>query len=89
MKKNPHLEAVAFRIWTYAEPLGWDVSVPDLADALDLPKREIDKALYYKGWARRLKRRRFHHAAQALASEVWVGMQEIRTTHQPTIGDDE
>lgn len=89
MKEYLHLEAVAFRIWAYAEPLGWDVSVSDLAGALDLPKREIDKALYYKGWARRLKRRRFHHAAHALASEVWVGMQEIRAAHQATIGDAE
>lgn len=89
MKKNDHLEAVAFRIWAYANPLDWDVSVSILADALDLPMREIDKALRHKGWVRRLLRRTNHQAARRLSEEVFLQIAEIRTTHQPTIGDDE
>lgn len=55
MMFNPRTEALAYRIWAYAEPLGWDVSVDDIAAALDVSASRAGRILSIKGWLGRLR----------------------------------
>lgn len=52
---NIKLEALAFRIWQAAEPLGWNLTRRDLAEMLDEPTRRIAWAVIEKGWGSRLR----------------------------------
>lgn len=52
---SPRTEALAYRIWAYAEPRGWDVSINDIADALDVTVRRCGKVCATKGWTSRLR----------------------------------
>lgn len=52
---SPRLEAYAFRIWAYAEPLGWDVSVSDIARETGIRPNIVGRVVNEKGWASRLR----------------------------------
>jgi hypothetical protein len=54
---TPRSAALAFRIWQYAEPLGWDCSVKDIAEGLgDVSWQRVRKVLHLKGWSNRVRR---------------------------------
>lgn len=48
-------EALAFRIWQTADPLGWDITIDALAEELDVSRRDIKTVLGRKGWANRVR----------------------------------
>ena len=52
---NPRTEAIAFRIWQYAAPKGWDVTLRDIADAVGVGLMTVRNILRYKGWAGRVR----------------------------------
>lgn len=52
---NPKSEALAFRIWAYAEPLGWDCTVKDIADELGEGWRRVMNICRHRGWLGRLR----------------------------------
>ncbi|PIL20416.1 hypothetical protein P775_09765 [Puniceibacterium antarcticum] len=52
---TPCAEALAYRIWGYAKPRAWDVSIGDLALALDVDRRRIGIVCARKGWTTRLR----------------------------------
>jgi len=52
---NPKSEALAFRIWAYAEPLGWDCTVKDIAEELGESWQRVSRVCVLKGWASRLR----------------------------------
>jgi hypothetical protein len=56
-RMTPRAQALAFRIWQYAEPLGWDCTVGEIADALGVGNRAISHMAEVKGWAIRLRGR--------------------------------
>lgn len=51
---NPKVEAIAYRVWGYCKDRGWNDSVPDIADALDLPMPTVRAVVRVKGWNNRL-----------------------------------
>jgi hypothetical protein len=55
MTYSPRTEALAFRIWSHCQPIEWDITVPDLADALDEPTNRVRTVVNLKGWQTRLR----------------------------------
>lgn len=55
MSLSPRTQALAYRIWAYCEPLGWDASVRDIAEALGEPISAISGTVGIKGWHTRLR----------------------------------
>lgn len=56
MALSPRSEALAFRIWAYCEPLGWDVTMQDVADALGVHCNRVVRMAGLKGWSGRFRR---------------------------------
>ncbi|EYD71784.1 hypothetical protein [Limimaricola hongkongensis] len=52
---TPRSEALAYRIWAEAKPIGWDCSVTDLAEALDETPQRIGMICRAKGWSDRFR----------------------------------
>lgn len=52
---SPRSEALAYRIWAYANPLGWDCTIAELADALDAKFGSVRNVVSMKGWIGRLR----------------------------------
>lgn len=60
MKSRPKTEALAYRIWAYAEPRGWDVTSAEIATALSEPGRrltpqKVANLCRVRGWSRRMR----------------------------------
>lgn len=53
--RSPKAQALAYRIWCYADPRGWDVTVTDIADALDESPKRIGAVCQNRGWIGRLR----------------------------------
>ena len=54
-KLAPKLETIAFRAWAYCETHGWDRTVADLAQALDLRERQVQNVVNFKRWQNRFR----------------------------------
>ena len=52
---TPRSEAIAFKIWAHCQPLGWNLTNAELADALDLPSARVRAVCQSKGWTTRLR----------------------------------
>lgn len=52
---NPKSEALAYRIWAYASPLGWDCTVKDIADELGESWQRVMSICRHRGWIGRLR----------------------------------
>jgi hypothetical protein len=52
---NPRSAALAFRIWRYAEPLGWDCTVAEIADELRESTQTVNNICWRRGWNRKLR----------------------------------
>lgn len=55
MTASPRTLALRYRIWAHCEPLGWDTSVREIAEALDEPLNVISGIVAGKGWHTRLR----------------------------------
>lgn len=53
--RSPRAMALAYRIWGYASPRGWNVTADELADALDETPQQIGVTVRRMGWANRLR----------------------------------
>lgn len=53
--RNPRAMALAYRIWAHAAPRGWNCTIEDLAEAMDVTVQQVGVILYRKGWAGRLR----------------------------------
>lgn len=52
----PRTEALAYRIWAYATPLGWDCSVKEIAEALgDVSWETVRTVMQHKKWLSRVR----------------------------------
>lgn len=47
--------ALAYRIWAYASPSGWDCSVAEIASALQVGTKTVANIAYARGWRNRLR----------------------------------
>ena len=54
-------EILAFRIWAFAHPKGWDCTLQELADELDESVGRISAVCREKGWSARLRRAAAHY----------------------------
>lgn len=52
---NPRTEAIAFRIWQYAAPKGWDVTLREIADEIGHSVHVIRAIAVRKGWSSRVR----------------------------------
>lgn len=52
---TPRGHAIAFRIWQYCQPLGWDCTLAEVADALDEPLATVRAVIKLKNWGGRLR----------------------------------
>lgn len=52
---NPRIETIAFRIWQYADPREWNVTVQEVADALDLPMTAVRNLCAKRNWSNRMR----------------------------------
>ena len=55
MRLPPRSEALAYRIWAYANPLGWDCTVPEIAEAVGVKPQSVSMLLFNKGWKSRTR----------------------------------
>lgn len=55
MKLKPASEALAYRIWAYAKPIGWDCTVVEIAEALEEHTSRVSNVCHIKGWLPRLR----------------------------------
>lgn len=55
---SPRMEAMAFRIWQYANPRGWDCTVGEIAEALDMHPIPVGRVCAMRGWHVRLRKTR-------------------------------
>jgi hypothetical protein len=55
---TPRAQALAYRIWAFAEPKGWDCTVGEIAEALGVGNRAVSHMAEVKGWAIRLRGRK-------------------------------
>jgi hypothetical protein len=53
---SPKAMALAYRIWAYASPLGWDVTVTEVADAIGSTPNAVGRVGYIKGWSARFRK---------------------------------
>jgi hypothetical protein len=53
---HPRRERIAFQIYQIAEPLGWDITVTELAERLNLTRCEVGWICNKKGWMPRLRK---------------------------------
>lgn len=52
---NPRIETAAFRIWQYASAREWNVTVMEIADALDLGMPTVRNLCIKRGWSNRMR----------------------------------
>jgi len=58
---TPRGHAIAFRIWQYCQPLGWDCTLAEVADAIDVTLPTVRAVIKRKNWGGRLRVTRTHH----------------------------
>ena len=55
MKRPAHFEALAFRVWAYAHPRGWDCTAGEVADALGVSNQAVRGVVVRKHWLGRFR----------------------------------
>jgi hypothetical protein len=53
---DPRSQALAYRIWGYADPREWDVTLAEVADALGEPVPAVRAVIVSRQWANRMRR---------------------------------
>lgn len=48
-------EALRFRIWQFCQPREWDVTIQDIAAALEEPLQRVNATVRYAGWDNRIR----------------------------------
>jgi hypothetical protein len=71
---NSKTAAIAYRIWAYASPKGWDVSVRQIADELQESPHTIVMILRYKKWTDRVRRVQIADHNFLYDPERWVSL---------------
>lgn len=55
MKLTPKSEALAFRIWQYAAPREWNVTLAEIADHLGESVYRVSTTMRWRGWLSRVR----------------------------------
>jgi len=68
---TPRSEAIAYRIWAYANPRGWNCTCGEIADELRVSPHSVGTIVKLKGWIGRVRE-----------SEARIGCHDINTVYQ-------
>ena len=52
---TPRSETLAFRAWAHCQPIGWNITIRDLAEALGESVSRTRSVVVGKGWQQRLR----------------------------------
>ncbi|MBR9819375.1 MAG: hypothetical protein GYB51_00070 [Rhodobacteraceae bacterium] len=52
---NPATETIAFRMWQHCEPIGWNCTIAEAADAIDVSVNRVRRIAGHKGWGHRFR----------------------------------
>lgn len=52
---DPRQETLAFRIWAFAKPRGWNVTCKEIAENLEVTYQSVGHVLRMKGWSDRVR----------------------------------
>lgn len=52
---SPRTHTHRYRIWGYCEPRGWDVTIPEIAEALDLSVGTVSNVIKAARWSNRVR----------------------------------
>ena len=52
---SPATQALAYRIWAHCQPIGWNCSITEIADALGVDWHRVNWTLLRKGWSGRVR----------------------------------
>lgn len=52
---KPRTQTIAFRIWQHCDPLGWDLTMTECADAIELSLATVRHVSVLKGWCGRFR----------------------------------
>ena len=55
-KLSPRSQAIAFRAWAWCEEHGWEHTLQEIADAIDVPMHSLRGIFACKGWQNRVRR---------------------------------
>ena len=69
---TPHMEALAYRIWAYANPRGWKCSYAEIAEGIGLEYWQVNKVFTQKKWTGRVPHMNDDDAFD-LRSRVYAG----------------
>ena len=52
---SPATQALAYRIWAHCQPIGWNCTVKEIAEALGVDWHRVNWTLGRKGWSGRVR----------------------------------
>lgn len=52
---SPATQALAYRIWAHCQPIGWNCTIMEIADALGVDWHRVNWVLRQKGWNGRVR----------------------------------
>jgi len=52
---SPRAQALAYRIWAYCQPREWDVTIGEIAEALDESMPRVRAVMVWRGWSGRVR----------------------------------
>lgn len=73
---NNRQQGIAFLIWRYADPRGWNVTYGEVAEHLQLSHQEIATISRVKGWANRFRTTKPDHAGTMRFPAILWGFTE-------------
>jgi hypothetical protein len=79
---NVKTEALAFRIWAFAKPKGWDCTIYDIADFVRETPQRIVGVCRVKGWNGRLR------SSSPYYLDTKIDMNETWASSDPLIGEE-
>lgn len=53
---NPKIAALRYRIWAYASPRGWDVTLAELSEHLGESSPRVSATIQHAKWTGRIRR---------------------------------
>lgn len=86
---HPRRERIALQIYQIAEPLGWDITVTELARRLDLTRAEVGFVCNRKGWMPRLRKTMTDRRALGKVGITWVSGYDAKASLLPESFDRE
>lgn len=54
-------DTIAFLVWRHCEPLGWDCTLRDVADALGVSVGRVRGVAQHRGWLNRFRAGSYKH----------------------------